>query len=105
MYSYHRVNVFFRWPYFLRWETAAIIFFVMENAMKKGHAAEREQSSTQFQCRYCSKTVIITGETKGERPPGWKYITKESDDGIDSFHLCPDCMNRYRAEQAASGSN
>lgn len=73
--------------------------------MKKGHAAEPEQSSTQFQCRYCSKTVIITGDTKSERPPGWKYITKESDEGIDSFHLCPDCMNRYRAEQAASGSN
>ena len=101
----HFVDVFFRWPYFLCRETTVIIFVKMEKTMKKKNTGKTGSSATEFQCRYCSKTIIIVENKKDEHPIGWKCITKESDEGIDNFYLCPDCMNRYRLSQAAYRNN
>ena len=68
--------------------------------MKKAQSGKAEPGAIAFQCGYCSKTVSIIGDRKDEHPTGWKCITKESDEGIENFYLCPDCMNRYRVSQA-----
>ena len=73
--------------------------------MRKENRGKAEPRPIEFQCRYCSKTVSAIGERKDEHPTGWKCITKESDEGIENFYLCPDCMNRYRSSQAAYRNN
>ena len=73
--------------------------------MKKKNTGKAEPSAIEFQCRYCTKTILFLGDTKEEHPIGWQSITKESDEGIENFYLCPDCMNRYRSSQAQCGNN
>ena len=73
--------------------------------MKKESTGKAEPGAIEFQCRYCSKTILTSGDKKNEHPVGWKCITKESDEGIENFYLCPDCMNRYRSSQAEYRNN
>ena len=68
--------------------------------MKKENTGKDKSSSIEFQCRYCLKTVTTIRDRKDEHPVGWKCITKESDEGIENFYLCPACMTRYRSSQA-----
>jgi len=64
--------------------------------MRRREAREQEARVVEVQCKYCAKTINTAVDKNDLHSGGWKLITKESDDCVESFYLCPHCFSRYR---------
>lgn len=71
--------------------------------MKRKEVQREEKKLIEIKCDYCAnKTEIVADENglpyKGSAlEKGWKSITKESDDCVETVYLCPDCFSRYKS--------
>ena len=63
--------------------------------MKRRETGKQEIGFIGVHCKYCARTIDTALDESNLHVSGWKSITKESEDCVESFYLCPDCFSRY----------
>jgi len=66
--------------------------------MRRREVGKQEARVVEVRCKYCTKTIDTAVDKKDLYSSGWKLITKESEDRVESFYLCPHCFSRYKGD-------
>jgi len=65
--------------------------------MKRRETGKQKTKFIEVHCKYCAKTIDTVVDESNLHLSGWKSITKESDDCVETIYLCPDCFSRYKS--------